>query len=235
MKLKFLTLLVLAIASATACQNAATRAEDNAKQTDSRNISVASAPESSNALNSPDSNAVNSTNANKTAANSKTNANQPKTVREFFALLPQKYFPLEGCSDNPTAKNCDRARAEYLKNNLEVEDAANGYMKGGCDGAQSCFQMALFKRPNDAYIVGLTTAHELDEQSYFLEYAGGAWKDIGAQTVPEYGKDKIYEMPRIGTIVAVYEYKRIAGEDFSERGRKLYDLIWKDGKFAIKK
>lgn len=166
---------------------------------------------------------------------SKTQTNQPKTVREFFKLLPQKYFTLEGCADNPTAKNCERARAEYLKNYLEVEDAANGYLKGGCDGAQSCLEMALFKRPNDTYIVGLTTSFEMGEDSYFLEYDGGAWKDIGAQVVPEYGKNKVYEMPRVGTTVAVYEYKKIAGEDYSERGRKLYDLIWKDGKFTVKK
>jgi hypothetical protein len=75
----------------------------------------------------------------------------PKTVRDFFELLPQKYFPLEGCADNPTKRNCDRARAEYLRTFLEVEDTKNGYMRGGCDGAQSCFQMALFKRPDDYY------------------------------------------------------------------------------------
>jgi hypothetical protein len=73
---------------------------------------------------------------------------QPKTVRDFFNLLPQKYFTIEGCVDNPTRENCDKARAKYLNSFLEIEDIANGYMKGGCDGAQSCFSMALFKRPN---------------------------------------------------------------------------------------
>src|SRR5689334_12689188 len=109
---------------------------------------------------------------------------QPKTVRDFFNLLPQKYFALEGCSDNPTKRNCDRARAEYLKSYLEIEDTANGYMKGGCDGAQSCFQMALFKRPDGTYLVGLTTFFEAGEESYFLEYAGGVWRDVGSRVVP---------------------------------------------------
>lgn len=122
-----------------------------------------------------------------------------------------------------------------MKNYLEVEDAANGYMKGSCDGAQSCFTMALFKRPNGSYIVGLTTAFEMGEDSYFLEYAGGKWRDVGAQVVPEYNKRKVYELPRYGTTVTAYELKRIDGEDFYERGGKLYDLVWHNGKFTIKR
>lgn len=171
-----------------------------------------------------------------TLANMTSNAQnrQPKTVREFFNLLPQKYFPLENCSANPTKINCDKARAEYLKSYLEIEDTANGYMKGECDGAQSCFHMALFKRPDGNYIVGLTTTFENYEDSYFLEYAGGKWRNIGAQVVPEYGMDKVYDLPRYGTTVEVYEYKKVAGKDYSERGRKLYDLIWEDGRFSKK-
>src|SRR5687768_15883661 len=79
---------------------------------------------------------------------------QPKTVRDFFNLLPQKYFPLEGCMPK-TDRNCEKARAEYLNTFLEVEDTANGYLKGGCDGAQTCLEMALFKRPDNTYIVAL--------------------------------------------------------------------------------
>ena len=168
-------------------------------------------------------------------ASSSARTRQPRTVREYFVLLPQKYFTLEGCVDNPTKRNCDRARAEYLKNFLEVEDTANGYMKGGCDGAQSCFHMALFKRPAGTYLVGLTTAHESSEQSYFLEYAGGAWRDVGARVVPGYGEDKVYELPRYGTTVAVYENRLVEGGGWRERGRKLYDLAWKGGKFTIVK
>jgi len=162
-------------------------------------------------------------------------AKRPKTVREFFQLLPQKYFTLEGCAGNPTKANCDRARAEYLARFLEVEDTANGYMRGGCDGAQSCFHMALFKRPDGTYLVGLTTSQEMSQQSYFLEYAGGAWRDVGARVVPGYGEDKVYELPRYGTTVEVFENRKVEGEGWRERGRKLYELAWKGGKFAVVK
>src|SRR5215207_4236630 len=83
------------------------------------------------------------------AANSQTK--QPRTVREFFSLLPQKYFTLEGCADNPTKPNCDRARRQYIETFLETEDTANGYWKSGCDGAQSCLVLTLFKRPDATY------------------------------------------------------------------------------------
>ena len=160
---------------------------------------------------------------------------QPRTVREFFELLPQKYFTLEGCADDERRSNCDRARAEYLKTYLEVEDTANGYMRGGCDGGQSCFHMALFKRPDNTYVVGLTISHENMDQSYFLEYAGGAWREVGRQLVPEYGADKVYELPRYGTTVEVFENKLVPNEGYRERGRKLYDLLWQGGRFRIQR
>ena len=172
--------------------------------------------------------------AGSTPAGQRRGAKAPRTVREFFNLLPQEYFTLEGCAPEGD-RNCARARTEYLKTFLEVEDAANGYMKGGCDGAQSCFEMALFKRPEGTYVVGLTTSHEVSEQSYFLEYAGGAWRDVGARVVPAYGEDKVYKLPRYGTTVEVYENIMVPNEGYRERGRKLYDLAWKGGKFITAK
>ena len=94
--------------------------------------------------------------------------------------------------------------------------------------------MALFKKPDGNYIVGVTTMHELEENSWFLEYSAGRWKEVGAQVVPGYGRDKVYELPRFGTTVSVYENKKVPGEEFRERGKKLYDLVWKNGKFTRK-
>jgi hypothetical protein len=104
--------------------------------------------------------------------------------------------------------------------------------RGGCDGAQSCFHMALFKRPGGTYVVGLTTSREMMQQSYFLEYSGGARRDVGARVVPEYGEDKVYELPRYGTTVEVFENRLVEGEGWRERGRKLYELAWENGRFV---
>lgn len=164
-------------------------------------------------------------------ANAQTN--QPRTVREFFNLLPQKYFTLEGCVANPTKANCDRARREYIDAYLEVEDKANGYWKSGCDGAQSCLVMVLFKRPNGAYIVALQREFEMGTDNYFLEYRGGRWTDISARVIPGFSRKNIYELPQKGTTVAVFAKKK--NSETGGRGKKLYNLVWKSGKFSVKK
>lgn len=153
---------------------------------------------------------------------------QPKTVRDFFMLLPGKYFALE----QPLTKS------EYLKRFTVVEDTANGYFEGGADGAQGGLIMALFKRPNGSYIVGLNTFFEGGEDFYFLEYKGGKWLNISTQAVPKYSKKNFYKLPRYGTTVEVFAKKIIEkGDNYEvvERGEKLYDLEWSNGKFSVKK
>jgi hypothetical protein len=158
---------------------------------------------------------------------------QPRTVREFFNLLPQRYFPLEGCEDNPTKANCEKARMEYVKNFKEIEDTANGYWKSGCDGAQSCLTMALFKRPDATYLVALQLEFDSSGDNYFLEYKNGGWSDISRQVVPNFSENNIYELPRTGTTVHVFAVDK-SGE-IPAKGKKLYDLVWKNGKFSVKR
>ncbi len=161
----------------------------------------------------------------------------PKTVRDFFMLLPERYFMLEGC-DRATDKDCKKAREDYLKTFGEIVDIANGYIKGGCDGAQACMEMAIFKRPDGSYLVGLATFAEMINDNYFLDYKNGSWTNVSAKVVPQFSKKNMYELPRNGTTVQVFAKRIIEqGPDFeaSEKGAKLYDLIWKDGRFSIKK
>lgn len=163
---------------------------------------------------------------------------EPKTVRDFFNLLPEKYFEISCCvsRDEPDS---EKAHAKYLEAFLEVEDTANGYLKGGCDGGQECITMALFKRPNGTYIIGVETYNTMTEYNYFLEYRNGKWYDISSKVVPQFSKNKLYSLPRYGTTIEVFAKKVIEkiSEDqiIYEIGAKLYDLIWKDGKFTIKK
>jgi hypothetical protein len=158
---------------------------------------------------------------------------QPRAVREFFNLLPQKYFPLEACADNPTKQNCEKARARYIENFLEIEDTPNGYWKSGCDGAQSCLTMTLFKRPNGAYLVALQTDFEMGTDNYFLEYKNGKWADIAARDVPNFSKNNVYQLPRSGTTIEVFA--RDKNSEFGDKGKKLYALVWKNGKFSVKR
>ena len=205
---------------------AANSSQNNAAQ----NTSLNSNQPTAGGVNAPGSSPLPSNKTdNKITAE---NGGGPRTVRDFFNLLPQKYFTLEGCEPQKD-KNCERARAELIKNYLEVEDTPNGYLKLSCDGGQSCLRMALFKRPDASYIVAVHTLHEADEINYFLDYKNGTWTDISAKVVPEFSKELIYELPRVGTTVQVY--KKVYPEpEYSERGGKAYDLEWKGGKFSKK-
>lgn len=221
----FLILLISGIFAFQTCGGTDVSKPAENKQAENTNIQVATNPANS------DSNANEATKPE--AAVNENQTNQPRTVRDFFNLLPQKYFTLEGCEPK-TDKNCEKARKEYVKTFLEIEDTKNGYWKSGCDGGQSCLTMALFKRPDATYIVHILTEFETDENSYFLEYKGGKWSDISAKAVPEYSTKNTYVPPREGTTVEVFK-KNFPEPSYSERGEKIYDLVWNAGKFSIKK
>ena len=163
------------------------------------------------------------------SANKAESVSSPKTVRQFFMALPEKYFAIECCEGD---------KESYLKNYIGVEDTKNGYMDGGGDAAQSTFRMAIFKRPDQSYIVALNVFGEMEDRYHFLDHNGGDWKDISKEIVPEFSKNYIYEIPRNGTTVPVFEKKKLDSDgenDLTEKGDKLYDLIWKDGEFTIKR
>lgn len=223
----FLICLLLIAGGSAACRaDSARSANENASALPSVDNSVAKANENKPAEATGNQAASEKKEDDKSFSNPV--ADQPRTVRDFFMLLPQKYFALEP----PLTKK------EYLKRFLVVEDTANGYLEGSGDGAQGGLTMALFKRPDASYIVGLNTFHEADDNYYFLEYKNGQWFDISAKAVPNYSKKNIYKLPRQGTTVQVFAKKILekgADYELSEQGAKLYDLAWKDGKFTIQK
>lgn len=162
-------------------------------------------------------------------AQKKTGDKNPKTVRDFFLLLPNDCFEVGCCGDD--------TKESYLKMFLDVEDTANGYMSGNAEGGQGGFEMTLFKRPNGTYIIGFYSFGEVWDDFYFLGYRGGKWFDVSKKVVPDYSKYRSYELPRYGTTVKVYSATPF--EEESETGvsqhEKLYDLEWKKGRFVIKK
>lgn len=229
--MKLIVFLMLSFLSFSCTQESATQKSpqpDNEQQTASGKTDdgAASANDNSAYNNSLKANSNNS-------MPGEIQTGQPKTVRDFFMLLPEKYFLLEGCV-RETDKDCRKAKIDYLKTYAEIEDTANGYLKAGCDGAQSCLEMAIFKRPDSTYIVGLAVSAEVMQDNYFLDYKNGVWTDISAQIIPDFSKKNQYDIPRRGTTVRVYAKKVIEkGNDYevTERGARLYDLEWKNGKF----
>lgn len=159
---------------------------------------------------------------------------QPRTVRDFFMLLPAKYFGIECC---PEPQNQRKAKERYLKTYLTVEDTANGYMSASADAAQEGFTMALFKRSNGTYLIGLYTIGEGGPEdtpwTIFLDYSKGEFKEVSTSVVEGHDKTKfIYELPRKGTTVTVFE-KAEEGDWY--KGKKLRELVWNGSKFVVKK
>ncbi len=163
---------------------------------------------------------------------------QPKTVRDFFNILPAKYFEI-GCCGVHDEPDSLVAHTKYLESFLRVEDTANGYLEGGCDGGQSCITMALFKKPDGSYVVGVHTSNTMHDENYFLEYRAGRWYDVSAKVVPQFSKNNGYRLPRYGTKVEVFSTKvveRISPTQvIRDLGPRLYDLVWKNGRFTIVK
>lgn len=159
---------------------------------------------------------------------------QPKTAREFYLAMPSKYLNFDQC-DTETDKNCKKYREEYLRIREYTEDIENGYLQTGGENADPTITITLFKRPDDSYLVGVSTANTADDKSHFLNYDNGNWNDVSEKVVPQFSnKTKSYELPRYGTTVKVVA-KTMNEDNFADYGDKLYDLEWKDGKFTIKK
>lgn len=160
---------------------------------------------------------------------------EPRSVRDFFMAATQDVFYLEGCEEE-SDPGCRRAKEKYLRDYLEIEDTKNGYLSAGGDGAQAALTMTLFKRPSGKYIIAVNQFGEIGDDYRFFEFEIGVWKDISASIIPEYSARNIYELPRFGTTIRVFEKNIIDSDgvvEMSERGKKLYDLLWKDGKFSI--
>lgn len=226
MKIKtqiFVWLLILS-GIAVACKT-------NAARDETANVNVNAAK-----TNAENSNAKTETaTVEKTPAKqtSETNAKEPKTPREFFMLLPERYFRLEAVGDK--SKTAKQAKEEFLKTRLEVEDNENGYLRAYADGAQPGIVIALFKHPGGGYLVGIEVVGDGENANHFLEYADGKWSDVAARIVPDYGANKFYNLPRYGTTIEVY--KRLPEQEAGdgEQGAKLYNLVWKEGKFTVQK
>jgi hypothetical protein len=158
----------------------------------------------------------------------------PKTVRDYFRLVPSEYFSIACCDENVD---------EFAKKYVSVEDNKNGYMKGEDteeDPKYSGFVLKVFSSPNGKTYVGLYS-HSINwADYYFLELRDGKLVNV-SKTIPQYSMDNIYEFPQNGSTISVYRKKydspqKILNADYSvSKGRKLYNLVWENGKFVVKK
>src|SRR5205085_984312 len=106
-------------------------------------------------------------------------------------------------------------RQAYLGNASPVVDVANGYMAYQ-ESAESKTAIALFKRPDKSYLVGISFSGSVINQKTediedistlsFLRYDDGKWVDVTREVLPvATNKALLYELPRQGTTVIVID------------------------------
>lgn len=156
---------------------------------------------------------------------------QPKTVLDYFNLLPDKYF------EDPIV------RKQWIHHKSTITDIPNGYLFLQGDGAQSSLTVCLFKKADASYIIGVHSESSDNNDLNFYRYHAGQWQDITQQTLPnEITADYLHQyadgaesnyahnlkMPRTGTSIIIKD----ANVD-----KKIAELIWhkEQGVFTLKK
>lgn len=165
----------------------------------------------------------------------------PKTVVDFYLLLPAKYI-------TPLAKVKKRDAL------IETRDVANGYLKLANNGVAADWEgwaeIALFKKADNNYVVGVVNgecATICTSGVEFLEYQNGKWREVTARVMPKISNKMIvdayrkqlpeetdppytsYELPQQGTVM------RLNANVGGDGDVLLYELKWNGAKFEIKK
>jgi hypothetical protein len=153
---------------------------------------------------------------------------EPKTVRDFFLLVPERY----------TVGYDLRFREEMLRGERRgvVVDIANGYISYDESDNPSGFEFAIFRKSDGKYLVAYSTGAfydpELDKElgnwpaMYLLSYEGGKWRDVTRASLPvAFDKKLAYKLPRQGRSIEVWD----------GRGRKLYTLAWRNDQFNLRR
>lgn len=117
------------------------------------------------------------------AVNQALAATEPRTVLDFYKLLPSKYLNV------PKGVKTRKPR-------LDVTDIANGYLSfvapsyGDGDGAWESWasaEVVLFKKNSGGYVVGVAQTETVTVSNTnlrFLEYNAGAWRDVTKKVSP---------------------------------------------------
>jgi hypothetical protein len=150
-----------------------------------------------------------------------------KTVLDYFMLLPQQFFEFP---------------KSHLKSYLHDEgfemlmvDKKNDYLRMAGDAAQATIYMALF-RYKRRVLVGTYSDGEGGGVLHLMRYENGRWKDVTKAVLPvPYNDNYQYIIPRYGTTIKVTTGN--SDDNWIEygRGKKVYDLVWTQGKFRVRR
>jgi hypothetical protein len=144
----------------------------------------------------------------------------PKTVLDYYELLPDKYF--EANREQRVIWMLDPKRGAIV-------DSKNGYLFAPGDGAQSDIYLSLFKKRNGEFVAAVKH-YDSDTNDFtyleFVVYKDGSWTEVTKSVIPVKINDKLrYEMPRYGRAIRVR----------NKKGKRMYDLVWTGENFRLRR
>ncbi|GEM_PF-2051446 len=115
---------------------------------------------------------------------------QPKTVTDFYLLLPGEFFSttVEGKTVKGKA-NLEKVRRSII----ETEDIKNGYLNLG-RYSEGWGEVAIFKKKNGTYIVGVAESvcgPGCDGTVKFFTYQNSKWTDVTDEVFPTLNENEI--------------------------------------------
>ena len=141
----------------------------------------------------------------------------PRTVLDYYLLLPEKYFE---------ANKEQRVKLMLDPKRGAVVDIKNGYIYAPGDGAQMSIYVCLFRRPTDSPLIAVKSDFEELTSLDFYEYKQGALVEISKGVLPvKVNEEFKYEMPRYGKSIVVR----------NQRGKRIYSLVWSGRGFTLQK
>ncbi len=172
---------------------------------------------------------------------------QPKTVTDFYLLLPVNLFATE--SSGKTYKS--KADLEKFRRSIiTIEDLKNGYL--ALDGySEGWGEVAIFKKTDGTYLVGVAEADcaiICDGNVQFFNYRNDTWTDITTRVFPmptrselkaafkvhglgKTGSSYYFRLPRFGRTVEID-----SDEDTSTRDETLLlEYEWNGERFTAKR
>lgn len=175
-------------------------------------------------------------------------AQQPKTVTDFYLLLPSGSYDLlpDGDGDSYLFRNDEikgkAAINKFRKSLIKIEDIKNGYLKLESELWEGGWmEITLFKKTDGSYIIALSQVEcgpGCSGDVEFLTYTTGQWSDATEQYFPKLSKEEeeardqgcYFKLPRIGRTLKMWCGDT---EDDEGNGRE-FNFEWNGAKFGGK-
>ncbi len=154
----------------------------------------------------------------------------PRTVLDYFDLLPKHFFEVEYSGSNTNRRKWLREgfNPDIPANNRSIIDLKNDFLRFPGDGAQGRLDIAVFRCKGQATI-GVHNNFEEGDLS-FWRYRNGKFIEVTKQVVPVgFNSRNGYAMPRLGTTIRVF--KSSFWFRFKPGMKPLYTLRWRGGRF----